>query len=152
MLEQLSKHSMISITLKCQGDLKIDAHHTVEDCMITLGEAFRAALGDKRGIGRYGFSVPMDETRADVLIDLSGRGVSKFFCQFEGAMLGELPTEMISHAISSFAESLKAAIHVDVAGDNDHHKAEGIFKGLAKALKLATNVEGNDLPSTKGML
>jgi len=152
MLEQLSKHSMISITLKCQGDLKIDAHHTVEDCMITLGEAFRAALGDKRGIGRYGFSVPMDETRADVLIDLSGRGVSKFFCQFEGAMLGELPTEMISHAISSFAESLKAAIHVDVAGDNDHHKAEGIFKGLAKALKLATKVEGNDLPSTKGML
>ena len=120
--------------------------------MITLGEAFRAALGDKRGIGRYGFSVPMDETRADVLIDLSGRGVSKFFCQFEGAMLGELPTEMISHAISSFAESLKAAIHVDVTGDNDHHKAEGIFKGLAKALKLATNVEGNDLPSTKGML
>ncbi|MGY8985211.1 MAG: histidinol-phosphate transaminase [Sphingomonadales bacterium] len=152
MLEQLAKHSGISVTLKCQGDLGVDAHHTVEDCMITLGQAFKTALGDKRGIGRYGFSLPMDETRADVLIDLSGRGISKFSCKFKGQMLGELPTEMISHAIASFAESMKAAIHVDIVGDNDHHKAEGIFKGLARALKMATKVEGTDLPSTKGML
>ena len=152
MLAQLSKHSEIAIVLKCQGDLEIDPHHTVEDCMITLGQAFRTALGDKCGIGRYGFSVPMDETRADVLIDLSGRGLSRFSCKFEGEMLGELPTEMISHAVASFAESLRAAIHVDVVGDNDHHKAEGIFKGLAKSLKLATKVEGDVLPSTKGML
>lgn len=152
MLEQLAKHSGISVTLKCQGDLNIDAHHTVEDCMITLGQAFKGALGNKRGIGRYGFSVPMDETRADILLDLSGRGISKFSCQFDGEMLGELPTEMISHAIASFAESLKAAIHVDVKGDNDHHKAESIFKGLAKALKMAIKIDGNDLPSTKGIL
>lgn len=152
MLEQLSKHSGIAMTLLVKGDIEVDAHHTVEDCMIALGEAVRLALGNKRGIERYGFSLPMDEARADVLIDLSGRGICQFNCDFTVPMLGQLPTEMISHAINSFAESLKAAIHVDISGENNHHKAEAVFKGLAKALKAATKVEGNTLPSTKGML
>ena len=152
MLEQVSKHSGIGFTLKASGDIGVDAHHTVEDCMIVLGQAFRDALGDKRGVKRYGFSLPMDEARADVLIDLSGRGHTVFNCTFKATMLGQLPTEMIAHAVASFAESLKAAIHVDVVGTNDHHKAEAVFKGLAKALKEACKIEGNTLPTTKGML
>ena len=154
MLDQVAAHGGFSLTLACSGDLAIDPHHSIEDIAIALGQGLREALGDKRGIGRFGFALPMDETSAEVLIDLSGRPFCKFEGEFSTATVGGLPTEMVPHVFRSIADSLGAAIHVRVAGDNDHHKVEACFKAFGRALRSGLAIEGgrDALPSTKGML
>ncbi len=152
MLEQVARHGGFALELVCQGDLEVDEHHTVEDCALALGQALREALGDKRGIGRYGFLLAMDESQARVAIDLSGRP----FAVFEGTVgreaVGGLPTELVPHFFRSLADSLGAAIHVQVRGDNSHHMVEACFKGVGRALRQALRVEGSELPSSKGVL
>ncbi|MDQ3074762.1 MAG: histidinol-phosphate transaminase [Pseudomonadota bacterium] len=154
MLDQVAAHGGFSLTLACTGDLEIDPHHSIEDIAIALGQGLRAALGDKRGIGRFGFALPMDETSAEVLIDLSGRPFAKFDGHFTTAAVGGLPTEMVPHIFRSLADSLGAAIHVRVTGDNDHHKVEACFKAFGRALRQGLAIEGRAdlLPSTKGQL
>jgi len=152
MLDQVAAHGGFSLLLSCDGDLDIDAHHSVEDCAIVLGSALKRALADKRGIGRFGFALPMDEAEAQVLIDLSGRPFSKFEGEFEASHIGEYPTEMTAHVFRSLADSMGAAIHVKVEGENDHHKTEACFKAFGRALRQAIAVEGSALPSTKGVL
>lgn len=152
MLDQVAAHGGFSLILSCDGDTDIDAHHTVEDCAITLGTALSKALGDKRGIGRFGFALPMDEAEAHVLIDLSGRPYSRFEGAFTASHIGDYPTEMTAHVFRSLADSLGAAIHVRVEGDNDHHKTEACFKAFGRALRQAIRSEGSALPSTKGVL
>jgi len=152
MLDQVAVHGGFSLLLSCDGDLDIDGHHSVEDCAIALGTALRQALGDKRGIGRFGFALPMDEAEAQVLIDLSGRPFSKFEGDFETSHISAYPTEMTAHVFRSFADSMGAAIHVKVEGENDHHKTEACFKAFGRALRQAIAVEGSALPSTKGVL
>jgi imidazoleglycerol-phosphate dehydratase/histidinol-phosphatase len=152
MLEQLAKHGGFALELACEGDLHIDEHHTIEDCALALGEALRRALGDKVGIARYGFLLPMDESRAQVAIDLSGRPYAQFEGRFGRDQVGGLPTELVPHFFRSLAESLGAAIHVSVAGENTHHMIEACFKGVGRALRVAVRREGSDLPTTKGVL
>ncbi|HUN73630.1 MAG TPA: bifunctional histidinol-phosphatase/imidazoleglycerol-phosphate dehydratase HisB [Steroidobacteraceae bacterium] len=152
MLEQLAKHGGFGLDLACQGDLHIDEHHTVEDCALALGEALREALGDKVGIARYGFLLPMDESRAEVAVDLSGRPYAIFEGKLTRERIGELPTELVPHFFRSLAESLRAAIHVRVTGENCHHMIEACFKGVGRALRAALRREGLDLPTTKGVL
>ena len=152
MLEQLAKHGGFALELSCEGDLHIDEHHTVEDSALALGEALRRALGDKRGIGRYGFVLPMDEARVQVAIDLSGRAYSQFEGRFARDHVGELPSELVPHFFRSLADSLGAAIHVSVTGENTHHMIEACFKGVGRALRPALRREGLELPSTKGTL
>jgi imidazoleglycerol phosphate dehydratase HisB len=154
MLDQVAAHGGFALTLACTGDIEIDPHHSVEDIAIALGTALRQALGDKRGIGRFGFALPMDETEAQVLIDLSGRPFARFEGQFDLPAVGNLPTQMVPHIFRSLADSLGAAIHVRVTGDNDHHKVEACFKALGRALRQGLAIEGKSLalPSTKGML
>ena len=154
MLDQIAAHAGFSLTLACEGDLDIDAHHSLEDCAIALGQALSKALGERRGIGRFGFSLPMDETEAHVLIDLSGRPYSVFEAEFEASHIGAYPTEMTQHIFRSLADSLGAAIHVRVRGDNDHHKTEAAFKAFGRALRPAVAREENAaaVPSTKGVL
>jgi len=154
MLDQVAAHGGFGLTLACTGDVEIDPHHSIEDIAIALGTALRQALGDKRGIGRFGFALPMDETEAQVLIDLSGRPFAKFEGDFESPAVGDLPTQMVPHIFRSLADSMGAAIHVRVTGDNDHHKVEACFKAFGRALRqgLAVGGAGDGLPSTKGML
>ena len=154
MLDQVAAHGGFSLTLACTGDLDIDPHHSIEDIAIALGHGLKQALGDKRGIGRFGFALPMDETSAEVLIDLSGRPFAKFDGHFTTPAVGGLPTEMVQHIFRSLADSLGAAIHVRVTGDNDHHKVEACFKAFGRALRqgLAIEGRGDTLPSTKGSL
>jgi imidazoleglycerol-phosphate dehydratase/histidinol-phosphatase len=152
MLEQIAKHGGFSLSLRCDGDLQIDEHHTVEDTAICLGEALKQALGNKRGIGRYGFLLPMDESEAKVALDLSGRGNFVFNAAFPRDTVGELSTEMVEHFFRSLAESLGAALHIDVSGENTHHMVEACFKSVGRALRQAIRMEGNEMPSTKGML
>ncbi len=154
MLDQVAAHGGFSLTLACTGDLEIDPHHSIEDIAIALGQGLKEALGDKRGIGRFGFALPMDETSAEVLIDLSGRPFAKFDGHFTTPSVGGLPTEMVPHIFRSLADSLGAAIHVRVSGDNDHHKVEACFKAFGRALRQGLAIEGqrDSLPSTKGML
>jgi histidinol-phosphate aminotransferase len=152
MLDQVASHGGFSLVLACDGDLEIDAHHSLEDCALAFGTALRQALGEKRGINRFGFSLPMDETEAHVLIDLSGRPYSKFEGSFDATHIGAYPTEMTPHIFRSLADSLGAAIHVRVEGENDHHKVEACFKAFGRALRQAVAREGDALPSTKGVL
>ncbi len=152
MLEQVAKHGGFSLQLSCAGDLHIDEHHTVEDCALALGQALRIALGDKRGIHRYGFLLPMDEALAQVAIDLSGRPYFVFEGRFGRDQVGELPTELVPHFFRSLAETLGAAINIKVAGDNTHHMIEACFKGVGRALRQAIRITDTQLPSTKGTL
>lgn len=152
MLDQVAAHGGFALTLACKGDTEIDAHHSVEDCAIAFGQALKQALGQKAGIGRFGFALPMDEAQAQVLVDLSGRPYSRFEGAFSGSHIGDYPTEMTPHVFRSLADSLAAAIHVRVEGENDHHKTEACFKALGRALRQAVAREGDALPSTKGML
>jgi histidinol-phosphate aminotransferase len=152
MLDQVAAHAGFSLTLSCEGDLDIDAHHSLEDCAIAFGTALSRALGERRGIGRFGFSLPMDETEAHVLIDLSGRPYSVFEGDFEASHIGAYPTEMTRHIFRSLADSLGAALHVRVTGENDHHKTEACFKAFGRALRQAVARDGGGVPSTKGVL
>lgn len=152
MLEQLSKHGGFSLKLRCDGDLEIDEHHTVEDTAICIGKALRQALGNKFGIARYGFLLPMDESEAKVSLDLSGRGVFRFNGRFPRNSVGELSTEMVEHFFRSLAETLGAALHIDVQGENTHHMVEACFKAVGRVLRQAIRRDGHELPSTKGTL
>jgi imidazoleglycerol-phosphate dehydratase / histidinol-phosphatase len=152
MLEQLARHGGFALTLNSKGDLHIDEHHTVEDCALALGSALKLALGDKRGIARYGFLLPMDETRVQVAIDLSGRPYAVFEGRFPRTEIGGLATELVPHFFRSLGETLGAAIHVSVTGENTHHMVEACFKGVGRALRQALRREGVELPSTKGVL
>jgi len=152
MLEQLAKHGGFSAQIKVSGDLHIDEHHTVEDTGLALGQALRQALSDKYGIARYGFLLPMDEALAQVAIDLSGRAYFMFSGDFKREMVGGLATELVPHFFRSLAETLGAAIHIQVTGDNAHHMIESIFKGVGRALRQAMVKQGNELPTTKGVL
>lgn len=152
MLEQVAKHGGFSLRLQCDGDLHVDEHHTVEDTALTLGEALRDALGDKRGIARFGFLLPMDESLAQVALDLSGRPYAVFEGTFGRNEVGGLPTEMVPHFFRSLAESLGASLHLSVRGENTHHMVEGCFKATGRALRQAIRLEGEALPSTKGTL
>ena len=155
MLEQIARHGLIDLDIQCQGDLHIDEHHTIEDVGIALGQALSQAYGDKRGIDRYGFVLPMDEARATVALDLSGRPYLVFNASFDRVYVGDIPTDMIEHFFYSLATHMQATLHIDVLGANDHHKVEACFKGLARALKQA--IEHNprisgQVPSSKGSL
>jgi len=152
MLEQLAKHGGFALRLRCSGDLHIDEHHTVEDCALALGEALRRALGDKAGIGRYGFLLAMDESEAQVAIDLSGRAYFLFEGKFGREQVGTLPTELVPHFFRSLADALGCALHVRVQGENTHHMIEACFKGVGRALRPALARQGRELPSTKGTL
>jgi len=152
MLDQLASHGGFRLDLHCRGDLHIDEHHTVEDCALALGEALNAALADRRGIGRYGFLLPMDESLAQVAVDLSGRPVLVFKADFPRDRVGGFSTEMVRHFFASLSQSLGAAIHVEVEGDNTHHMIEAVFKGVGRALMPALTRRGGAVPSTKGML
>jgi len=152
MLEQVARHGGFALELACHGDLEVDEHHTVEDCALALGQALREALGDKRGIARYGFLLAMDEAQAQVAIDLSGRPYAVFDGRFGREAVGGLPTELVPHFFRSLADSLGAAIHVQVRGDNSHHMVEACFKGVGRALRQALRIEGTELPSSKGVL
>lgn len=152
MLEQIAKHGGFSLSISCQGDLEVDEHHTVEDVALAFGQALRDALGDKRGIARYGFTVPMDEAQAQVAIDLSGRSYFVFDGEFGRDQVGGLPTELVPHFFRSVSESLGAAVHLSVNGENTHHMIEACFKSMGRALRQAKVREGTELPSTKGTL
>lgn len=152
MLDQVAKHGGFSLQLSCKGDLEVDEHHTVEDVALALGQAMNEALGDKRGIGRFGFVIPMDETQAQVAIDLGGRPYLVFEGSFPRSEVGGLPTELVPHFFRSFSDTLGASIQIDVRGENTHHMVEACFKGLGRALRDALKRSGTELPSTKGML
>ncbi len=154
MLEQIARHGALDMKIKCDGDLHIDEHHTIEDVGIALGEAFAKGLVDKRGMERYGFAIPMDEAEAKVLIDFGGRNWIVWNAEFKREKIGEMPTEMFFHFFKSFSDAAKANINISCKGDNEHHKIEAIFKAFAKAIKMAVkrNPASDALPSTKGVL
>ncbi len=152
MLDQIAKHGGFALDLKCSGDLDIDEHHTIEDCALALGSALREALGDKRGIARYGFLLAMDEAEAQIALDLSGRPFFVWEGRFNRERVGELPTELVPHFFRSLAETLGAALHISVRGENSHHMIESCFKGVGRCLRQAIRIEDSGLPSTKGVL
>ncbi|OAN64681.1 hypothetical protein A8B79_00615 [Balneola sp. EhC07] len=155
MLEQIARHGLVDLDIYCKGDLEIDEHHTIEDVAIALGDAITQALGDKKGIERYGFVLAMDEAQATVAIDLSGRPYLVFDVPVKREYVGDFPTEMLEHFFYSLAMNLKATLHVSCTGDNDHHKIEACFKGFARTLKAAVEQNGrikNQIPSSKGSL
>jgi imidazoleglycerol-phosphate dehydratase/histidinol-phosphatase len=152
MIEQVARHGGFALQLQCQGDLHVDEHHTVEDSALAFGQALREALGDKTGVARYGFVLPMDEAQARVAIDLSGRPYAVFDGQFGRDRVGGLPTELVPHFFRSLGDALGAAIHIEVRGENTHHMVEACFKGVGRALRQAIRIEGNELPSSKGLL
>lgn len=152
MLEQVARHGGFALRLRCSGDLHVDEHHTVEDCALALGAALAEALGERRGIARYGFVLPMDEARAQVAVDLSGRPYAVFEGRFPGERAGALPVEMVPHFFRSLADALRAAIHIEVRGENTHHMIEACFKALGRALRQAIRLEGGGIPSSKGVL
>jgi imidazoleglycerol-phosphate dehydratase/histidinol-phosphatase len=154
MLEQLSRHGTIDLRIEAKGDLHIDEHHTIEDTAIALGEAFSLALQDKRGMARYGFTLPMDECLAQVAVDFGGRNWIVWEADFKREMVGKMPTEMFFHFFKSFTDKAQCNLNIKAEGVNEHHKIEAIFKAFAKAVKMAVKRDVNDknLPSTKGSL
>jgi imidazoleglycerol-phosphate dehydratase/histidinol-phosphatase len=153
MLEQIARNAGIGLEITCEGDLHIDEHHTIEDTGLALGSALRQALGDKRGIGRYGFVMPMDEAKAEVALDLSGRAWLVFDVKFPRERVGEMPTEMVAHFFKSVSDTLGATLHMKAAGDNAHHMVEALFKGFGRALRPAlARGAGSEIPSSKGVL
>jgi len=154
LLEQLGKHGGIDLTVKVKGDLDVDEHHSIEDTAIVLGEALAKALGDKRGIERYGFCLPMDDCLCSVAIDFGGRAWLVWDAEFKREKIGEMPTEMLLHFFKSLSDAAKMNINVKAEGENEHHKAEGIFKSFAKAVRMAVRRDktSDNLPSTKGVL
>ena len=152
MLDQIAKHGGFSLEIECDGDLHIDPHHSVEDCAIALGQAIRLALGDKRGIGRYGFFLPMDESQVKVALDFGGRFYLDFKADFPESHVGDLPTDMVPHVFYSLAENMQANLHIAVTGENTHHMVEACFKGFGRALRQAIRRDGDEMPSTKGSL
>jgi len=152
MLEQIGKHGGFALSVQAEGDLHIDEHHTIEDTGLALGQALREALGDKRGIGRYGFTLPMDETLASAALDFSGRPYFVFSGEFKRERVGDMPTEQVPHFFRSLCDAAGLNLHLTVHGDNDHHKVEACFKALARALRQALPRQGTALPSTKGAL
>ncbi len=153
MLDQLARHGHIDLSVVCKGDLHIDEHHTIEDCGIALGEAIAKALGDKRGIERYAFVLPMDDCLAQVAIDFGGRNWIVWDAEFKREKIGEMPTEMFFHFFKSFSDAARCNLNIQATGDNEHHKIEAIFKAFAKAIKMAVKRDGsNALPTTKGLL
>lgn len=154
MLDQIARHGSIDLEISAQGDLHIDEHHTIEDTGIALGEAFATVLGDKRGIERYGFCLPMDDCLAQVAIDFGGRNWLVWDADFKREKIGEMPTEMFYHFFKSFSDAAKCNLNIKAEGQNEHHKIEAIFKAFAKAIKMAVRRDVNNmvLPSTKGVL
>jgi len=154
MLDQLARHGLIDLDLQVIGDLEVDEHHTIEDTGIALGEAFRAALGNKLGVERYGFLLPMDESEAKVSLDFGGRSQLVWQAEFKREYIGQMPTEMFSHFFKSFCDGAQANLNIEVRGENEHHKIESIFKAWAKAIKMAVRRDPDRmiLPSTKGSL
>jgi imidazoleglycerol-phosphate dehydratase/histidinol-phosphatase len=154
MLAQISKHGLIDLNIMVQGDLEVDEHHTIEDTAIALGEVFKKALGDKLGIERYGFCLPMDDCLARVAIDFGGRNWLEWQAEFNREMIGQVPTEMFFHFFKSFSDGAKCNLNIQAEGKNEHHKIEAIFKAFAKAIKMAIKQDQEKLvlPSTKGML
>jgi imidazoleglycerol-phosphate dehydratase/histidinol-phosphatase len=154
MLDQLARHGGMDISLQVKGDLGVDEHHTIEDTAIVLGEAFAAALGNKLGIERYGFCLPMDDCLAQVAIDFGGRNWLVWEAEFNREMIGQMPTEMFIHFFKSFSDGAKANLNIKAEGTNEHHKIEAIFKAFAKAIKVAVKRDSDKmiLPSTKGSL
>ncbi len=154
MLDQLSKHGQVDLSIEVKGDLEVDEHHTIEDTAIALGEAFAQALGSKLGIERYGFCLPMDDCLAQVAIDFGGRNWLEWEAEFKREMVGKMPTEMFFHFFKSFSDGAKANLNIKAEGVNEHHKIEAIFKAFAKAIKMAIKQDPDKmvLPSTKGML
>ena len=154
MLDQIARHGSMDLTIQVQGDLEVDEHHTIEDTMIALGEVFSKALGNKLGIERYGFCLPMDDCLAQVAIDFGGRNWLVWDADFKREKIGEMPTEMFYHLFKSFTDGARCNLNIKAAGTNEHHKIEGIFKAFAKAIKVAVkrDPEKMILPSTKGML
>ena len=154
MLDQIARHGQMDLEINVKGDLEVDEHHTIEDTAIALGEVFAKALGNKLGIERYGFCLPMDDCLAQVAIDFGGRNWLVWETEFKREMVGKMPTEMFLHFFKSFSDGAKANINIKAEGDNEHHKIEAIFKAFAKAIKVAVkrDTEKMILPSTKGML
>ena len=154
MLEQIGKHGMIDLTIQTKGDLHVDEHHTIEDTAIALGECILTALGDKRGIERYGYCLPMDDCLCSVALDFGGRPWLVWDAEFKREKVGEMPTEMFLHFFKSLSDAAKMNLNIKAEGQNEHHKIEGIFKALARSLKMAVrrDIYHYELPSTKGML
>lgn len=155
MLETFSKQSLIDLRITVNGDLRVDEHHVTEDSGLVIGEAINKALGQRVGVKRYGFVVPMDESLAEVAIDLGGRRYVEFNCEYAREMVGDLPTELVEDFFRAIAENLRASIHINVKyGRNDHHKIEAIFKAFGRALRMACEDDPriNDIPSTKGII
>ena len=152
MLTALAKHSLIDLEVTTTGNLHIDGHHSIDDTAIVIGQALREALGDKRGIARYGFTLPMDETLASAALDFSGRPYFVFEGDFKREKVGDMPTELVEHFFRSVCDAAALNLNLKVEGENDHHKVEACFKALARTLRQAIRKEGTELPSTKGAL
>ncbi|MBL4635101.1 MAG: bifunctional histidinol-phosphatase/imidazoleglycerol-phosphate dehydratase HisB [Kofleriaceae bacterium] len=152
MLEQLGRHGGFALDVKVTGDLHVDAHHTVEDTALAIGQALASALGEKRGIARYGFLLPMDESLATVSLDLSGRAHTSFNAEFPADKVGELPTALVPHFFRSLCASMGATLHMEVRGQDTHHMVEAAFKGFARTLRTAIEIRSEGIPSTKGVL
>lgn len=152
LLAQLAAHGGFELAVAARGDLDVDVHHTVEDVALVVGEALRRALGERRGIARYGFTTAMDDSVAAVALDLSGRPFARFRGRFDGERIGALPAALVPHWFRSFATALGATLHVAVRGEDDHHKAEAAFKATGRALRQAMRLDGSGVPSTKGSL
>lgn len=152
MLEQIARHGGVDLTIEVKGDLEVDEHHTIEDTGIVLGECFKQALGKKKGIERYGFALPMDEAKAEVLLDFGGRAWLEWNVCFDREYVGDFPTEMTRHFFASFCQGCGCNLHVSAAGENMHHLIEAIFKAFARAVKAAIRQSGGGIPSSKGVI